>query len=169
MFSTLWGVKQAIGFSAFGVDDQGNTPLDLVGITNPAEHVDSSALGSMYLTLSRLEPLLLKGQETGGLSAALLEGDAQRAARTSVGEYTANVARAGGLRLQVLVLARCLSRQERTSFWWLALAMRWLPSPRIRRGLLSWGLRALMRSFSRMAHGRRVEDSMGTRTLRDRR
>ena len=90
------GREAAIGFSAFGVDDQGNTPLDLVGVTNPAEHVDSSALGSMYLTLSRLESLLLKKQQEGGLSAALLEGDAQRAARTSAGEYTANVVRAGG-------------------------------------------------------------------------
>jgi beta-galactosidase GanA len=89
------GREKAVGFSAFGVDDQGNTPLDLVGITNPAEHIDSGALGAMYLTLSRLEPLVLKGQETGGLSAALLEGDAQRAARASVGEYIANVARVG--------------------------------------------------------------------------
>ena len=89
------GRGRAIGFSAFGVDDLGNSPLDLVGITNPAEHVDSSALGAMYLTLSRLEPLLLKGQQTGALSAALLEGEAQRAARTAVGDYTANVARAG--------------------------------------------------------------------------
>ena len=90
------GRERAIGFSAFGVDDEGNSPLDLVGITNPAEHVDSGALGSMYLTLSRLEPLLLKGQETAGLSAALLEGDAQRAARASVAEYTANITRGGG-------------------------------------------------------------------------
>jgi Domain of unknown function (DUF5597)/Glycosyl hydrolases family 35 len=89
------GRDAAIGFSAFGVDEQGNTPLDLVGITNPGEPIDSGALGSMYLTLSRLESLLLKGQETGNLSAALLEGDAQRAARTSVGAYIANVARAG--------------------------------------------------------------------------
>ena len=89
------GREAAIGFSAFGVDDQGDTPLDLVGVTNPAEHIDSGALGSMYLTLSRLESLLLKGQETGEVSAALLEGDAQRAARTSVGAYIANVARVG--------------------------------------------------------------------------
>jgi beta-galactosidase GanA len=103
------GREQAIGFSPFGVDDLGNSPLDLVGITNPAEHVDSSALGAMYLTLSKLEPLLLKGQQTGALSAALLEGDAQRAARASVGEYTANVARAGapsasGARVGVLFI-----------------------------------------------------------------
>ena len=103
------GREDAIGFSAFGVDDVGNTPLDLVGITNPAEHIDSRALGAMYLTLSRLEPLLLKGQETGSLSAAVLEGEAQRAARTSVGAYTANIARAGsaataGARVGVLFI-----------------------------------------------------------------
>jgi hypothetical protein len=90
------GSERAIGFSAFGVDEQGNTPLDLVGITNPGEHVDSGALGSMYLTLSRLEPLLVKKQQEGGLSTALLEGDAQRAARTTAGEYSANIVRAGG-------------------------------------------------------------------------
>ena len=89
------GSEAAIGFSAFGVDEQGNTPLDLVGITNPAERVDSGALGSMYLTLSRLEPLLVKQQQEGGLSAAIVEGDAQRAARAAVGDYTANVVRAG--------------------------------------------------------------------------
>jgi hypothetical protein len=90
------GSEKAIGFSAFGVDDEGNSPLDLVGVTNPGERVDSGALGSMYLTLSRLEAVLLKGQETGALSAAVLEGDAQRAARVQVGEYTANIARVGG-------------------------------------------------------------------------
>lgn len=90
------GGEKAIGFSAFGVDDEGNSPLDLVGITNPSERIDTGALGSMYLTLARLEPLLVKGQETGELSAALLEGDAQRGARVSVGEYTANIVRAGG-------------------------------------------------------------------------
>jgi hypothetical protein len=90
------GSEAAIAFSAFGVDDQGNTPLDLAGITNPAERADNGALGSMYLTLSRLGPLVLKKQQEGGLSAAILEGDAQRAARAPVGEYTANVVRAGG-------------------------------------------------------------------------
>ena len=90
------GRERAIGFSPFGVDDLGNSPLDLVGITNPAERVDNGAVGSMYQTLSRLEPLVLKGQETGTVSAALLEGEAQRAARVSVGEYTANIARTAG-------------------------------------------------------------------------
>jgi len=90
------GHDAAIGFSAFGVDDQGNTPLDLVGVTTPGERIDNAALGSMYLTLSRLQEEVVRGQETGGLSAAVLEGDAQRAGRVAVGAYTANVVRAGG-------------------------------------------------------------------------
>lgn len=95
--NVLWAVghDRALGFSAFGVDEQGNTPLDLVGITNPAEHIDANALGSMYLILSSLEPLIVKGQQEGGLSAALIEGEAQRGARTRVGEYTANVVHVG--------------------------------------------------------------------------
>ncbi len=164
------GPEKAIGFSAFGVDDQGNSPLDLVGITNPAEHVDGGALGSMYLTLSRLESLLLKGQQTGGLSAALIEGDAQRAARTSIGAYTANVARLRwALQLQGRVLERCSSRQAQTSFWWWAREMGWSPSPRTHRGHLSLELKASMRSSSRTAPGRRAGDLTETRTLRDRR
>ena len=90
------GHGAAIGFSAFGVDDQGNTPLDLVGVTTPGERIDNGALGSIYLTLSRLQEQVVRGQETGGLSAAVLEGDAQRAGRVAVGAYTANIVRAGG-------------------------------------------------------------------------
>jgi hypothetical protein len=91
-----FGRLSAIGFSAFGVDDQDNTPLDLVGITNPAEHPDNNVLGSMYTNLSRLAPIIVEKQETGGISAALIEGEAQRSSRQSVGDYTATVARAGG-------------------------------------------------------------------------
>ena len=90
-----FGRLAAIGFSAFGIDDQGNVPLDLVGITNPAARVDGSALSSMYAELGRLAPTILDKQETGGLAAALIEGDAQRAARVSVGDYTATITRAG--------------------------------------------------------------------------
>ncbi len=88
-----FGRLAAIGFSAFGVDDQGNVPLDLVGITNPSERVDDSPLSSMYVELARLAPVILEKQETGGLEAALIEGDAQRAARVFVGDYTATITR----------------------------------------------------------------------------
>ncbi|MBT9330635.1 DUF5597 domain-containing protein [Paracidobacterium acidisoli] len=90
-----FGRLSAIGFSPFGIDDQGNAPLDLAGITNPAVHVDSSALSHVYASLSRLAPTILKKQETGELTAALIEGDAQRAARVSVGDYIATITRAG--------------------------------------------------------------------------
>jgi Domain of unknown function (DUF5597) len=91
-----FGRLSAIGFSAFGIDDQNNTPLDLVGITNANEHPDNSAIGNVYTELSRLVPILLEKQETGGVTAALIEGEAQRSARLSLGEYTATITRTGG-------------------------------------------------------------------------
>ncbi|HEV2700520.1 MAG TPA: DUF5597 domain-containing protein [Steroidobacteraceae bacterium] len=94
-----YGHLAAIGFSAFGIDDQDNAPLDLAGITNPGEHPDGAALGAAYGVLSKLAPLILEKQRTGGVDAALLEGPAQRAARLTLGEYTATLtpaAAAGG-------------------------------------------------------------------------
>jgi hypothetical protein len=92
-----FGQLSAIGFSAFGVDDQGNTPLDLVGITNPSEHPDTSALGNMYSTLSNLAPMILEKQATGAITAALIEGEAQRSARQYIGEYIATITRDAGI------------------------------------------------------------------------
>ena len=91
-----FGHLSAIGFSPFGVDEENNTPLDLVGITNPAEHLDNSAIANLYNELSELAPLILKKQETGGITAALIEGEAQRSARQAIGDYTASLTRAGG-------------------------------------------------------------------------
>jgi beta-galactosidase GanA len=91
-----FGRLSAIGFSAFGVDDQNNTPLDLVGITNPAEHPDNNVLSDLYADLSTLAPVILEKQKTGGITAALIEGEAQRSARQSIGDYTATITRAGG-------------------------------------------------------------------------
>lgn len=104
-----FGRLSAIGFSAFGIDDQDNPPLDLAGITNPAEHPDNSALGHMYAILSRLTPAILKDQQTGKATAALIEGQAQRFARVNIGDYTATIARAGtasaaGARVGVMFL-----------------------------------------------------------------
>jgi hypothetical protein len=91
-----FGALSAIGFSPFGIDDQGNTPLDLVGITNSAEHSDSSAISNLYAVLSRLSSTILKKQETGEVTAALIETEAQRSAKQSIGDYTATITRAGG-------------------------------------------------------------------------
>lgn len=90
-----FGHLSAIGFSPFGIDDQGNAPLDLVGITNPAEHPDNSAISDVYTHLSRLAPMILEKQAAGGVTAALIEGEAQRSARLSIGDYTASITRAG--------------------------------------------------------------------------
>jgi hypothetical protein len=91
-----FGHLSAIGFSPFGIDDIGNAPLDLVGITNPGERPDNSAITNLYAALSRLAPMILEKQATGGITAALIEGDAQRSARLSIGDYTATMTRSGG-------------------------------------------------------------------------
>jgi hypothetical protein len=91
-----FGHLSAIGFSPFGVDEENNAPLDLVGITNPAERPDSSAIANVYTELSELAPVILEKQETGGVTAALIAGEAQRSARQTIGDYTASITRAGG-------------------------------------------------------------------------
>jgi hypothetical protein len=86
-----YGHLAAIGFSAFGIDDQDNAPLDLAGITTPGEHPDGAALSAAYAVLSQLAPLILDKQRTGGVDAALIEGPAQRSARLAIGEYNATL------------------------------------------------------------------------------
>lgn len=90
-----FGHLSAIGFSPFGIDDQGNAPLDLVGITNPSEHLDNSAISYVYASLSSLAPTILEKQASGGIIAALIESEAQRSARLSIGDYIASITRAG--------------------------------------------------------------------------
>jgi beta-galactosidase GanA len=90
-----FGRLGAIGFSPFGVDDVGNAPLDLVGITNAAEKPDNAAIANVYDELSKLTPVILEKQAEGGVTAALIEGDAQRAAKVAIGEYMATLSRAG--------------------------------------------------------------------------
>ena len=89
-----FGHLSAIGFSPFGIEDQGNVPLDLVGITS--ERLDNSAIGYVYTVLSELAPVILEKQAAGAVAAALIEGEAQRSARLSIGDYTATMTRAGG-------------------------------------------------------------------------
>jgi beta-galactosidase GanA len=102
-----FGKLNAIGFSAFGIDDQGNAPLDLVGITRPGETPDVGGIASVYQELESLTPQILEAQRTGKVTAALLEGDAQRAARVRIGDYIAEIKRAGNgpaLRTGVLLI-----------------------------------------------------------------
>lgn len=90
-----FGRFSAIGFSPFGIDDQGNASIDLVGIVNPTEHSDNRAIGEVYAELAELAPLVLEKQRTGKLTAALIESEAQRFAKLLIGDYTANITRAG--------------------------------------------------------------------------
>jgi hypothetical protein len=86
-----YGHLAAIGFSAFGIDDQDNAPLDLAGITTPGERPDGRALSDAYAVMSQLAPLVLEKQRTGEVEAVLVEGPAQRSARLVLGEYTATL------------------------------------------------------------------------------
>jgi hypothetical protein len=102
-----FGHLSAIGFSPFGIDDEGNTPLDLVGITRAGERPDNTAIAGAFGVLSHLAPMILDHQARGGLYGVLLEGDAQRGGRVALGEYLANVSRplgATGTRIGVLFL-----------------------------------------------------------------
>src|SRR5262249_2959206 len=90
-----FGRLSAIGFSPFGIDDQGNAPLDLVGITNPTEHLDNNAISYVYSEIGELAPTILKKQEDSAVTTGLIESEAQRSARLSIGDYTANITRAG--------------------------------------------------------------------------
>src|SRR5207249_2504495 len=82
----------AIGFSPFGIDDEGNLPLDLIGITH-GERPDNSAISNLYSILSNLASLVVQKQQEGDIAAGLIEGEAQRAAKVYIGTYVANVVR----------------------------------------------------------------------------
>ena len=91
-----YGHLASIGFSPFGIDDLDNAPLDLAGITVPAEHPIGATVSDAYAVLSNLAPLFLEKQRAGGIDAVLIEGPAQRAARLAVGQYVATVTPVGG-------------------------------------------------------------------------
>lgn len=90
-----FGRLSAIGFSPFGIDDQGNAPIDLAGIVDQTERADKRTIGDVYAELSELAPLILEKQQAGKLTAVLIEGEAQRFATLPVGDYTATITRAG--------------------------------------------------------------------------
>lgn len=91
-----FGQLSAVGFSPFGIDDLSDAPIDVAGIANPSERLDFGAIGQAYGILSRLASLILEKQREGGVNAAILEGEAQRFARLPIGDYIANINRAGG-------------------------------------------------------------------------
>lgn len=88
----------AIGFSPFGIDDEGNAPLDLAGITRPAARTDGQAIANAYRLLAELAPLIQGKQSSGAINGMIVEGEAQRAAKLSVGDYVATATRTGDCR-----------------------------------------------------------------------
>jgi hypothetical protein len=54
--------------------------------------------------------MILEKQSTGGLSAMLMEGEAQRSARLPLGDYTANMTRTGSATGRRLDLQRCFCK-----------------------------------------------------------
>jgi hypothetical protein len=82
-----FGQLKAIGFSPFGIDGG-----------------DDPALGATYAALGRLALLLLAKQAEGGAEALVMEGEAQRTGRLRIGDYTANMSRAGAAGSRVAAL-----------------------------------------------------------------
>jgi len=70
------GQVSAIGFSPFAIDSE-----------------DAAPIGDAYATLSRLTPVILEKQATDEIASVVLEGEAQREARVTLGDYTMTVTR----------------------------------------------------------------------------
>jgi hypothetical protein len=78
-----FGALNAVGFSPFGIDGE--------GLGNAAD----MAIGNTYGQLARLAPQILEHQARGDIRAVIMEGEAQRAGRVRIGDYIANIVRAG--------------------------------------------------------------------------
>jgi hypothetical protein len=87
------GHSSTIGFSVFGIDVENATAGPDVGEpTKPG----GAAMGEAYGVLSRLAPMILEKQEEGKIASVVLEGEAQRAGRLSLGGYTMTITRQPG-------------------------------------------------------------------------
>ncbi len=84
-----FGQLKAIGFSPFGIEDEGP------GAAGPG--APSRGVANVYLALSRLSSLILEKQTTNDIAATVVEGEEQRAGgRVTLGDYTFTVTSAGG-------------------------------------------------------------------------
>lgn len=87
-----FGCLHAMGFSPFGIDDASDKPVDLAGISAQGQGADGSAgLSGVYATLSELSATILEKQQAGAITAEMIEGEAQRSARISIGDYMATL------------------------------------------------------------------------------
>jgi hypothetical protein len=86
------GQVSTIGFSPFGIESVNDAPVDVAGTAEKS----GGSVSDAYANLANLSPLILEKQTTGEISAVVLEGEAQRAARISLGDYTMTVTRPVG-------------------------------------------------------------------------
>lgn len=86
------GQVSTIGFSPFGIDSENAAPVDVLGTAEKS----GGSISDVYATLAHLTPMILEKQSTGAISAVVLEGEAQRAGRISLGDYTMMVTRPAG-------------------------------------------------------------------------
>ncbi len=84
------GAHAAIGFSPFAIDEEGAAGSS----ERRTADENRELLAASYGVLSRLAPLVLEKQASGDIAATLLEGEAQRSARFSLGGYTMTMTRA---------------------------------------------------------------------------
>jgi hypothetical protein len=87
------GQVATIGFSPFGIDSEVSGAVAPAAEPTNTESSRRSPIGDAYATLSRLTPLILEKQATGEIASVVLEGEAQRAARVALGDYTMTVTR----------------------------------------------------------------------------
>jgi hypothetical protein len=104
-----FGQMSAMGFSPFGIDNQGNTPLDLAGITKAADPPDERAIANVYQLLSELTPMIIEKRSAGRVRGLIMEGEAQRSAKVSIGAYVVTASRTSeatqtGARIGVMFL-----------------------------------------------------------------
>ncbi|MGO9639985.1 MAG: DUF5597 domain-containing protein [Candidatus Acidiferrales bacterium] len=87
------GQVSTIGFSPFGIDSEDTASATATAQFGNTERPRGAAIGYVYATLSHLMPLILEKQTTGEIASVVLEGEAQRAGRVALGDYTMTVTR----------------------------------------------------------------------------
>ncbi|HYB60067.1 MAG TPA: DUF5597 domain-containing protein [Methylomirabilota bacterium] len=91
------GQVSTIGFSPFGIDSEDTAAAFTTAESGNKEKPRGGPIGDAYAILSQLIPLILEKQTTGEIGSVVLEGEAQRAARISLGDYTMTVTRSASV------------------------------------------------------------------------
>ncbi|HWR13384.1 MAG TPA: DUF5597 domain-containing protein [Terriglobales bacterium] len=94
-----FGQLKAFGFVPYAIDTDPSTAASRPSAENlrsGAEKRPEQTIKQSYAILSKLAPLILEKQASGEIAAMVLEGEAQRFGRFSLGNYLFTVNRAGG-------------------------------------------------------------------------